>query len=369
MHPLLANTDQRLRYRLLAGATVVIVLLFAALVILLFRANSDTQRTSRAASDTTHVLVAITDLHQDAQMLAHEITMLEPGDSMSAIFARRASLERRLELDAGIDPALPKLEQEIRTQLASLDRLLPVTFGGGPQASSLRSRRPLQQTVERLIERTHAAFKREEVRLDSTLAGTLQRQADSQRLLMFLRMLTLALVAVLLVVVWWVVGRSLNRTSGMLDRSQARFQQLVETLPAIVYAIPLDTKRRGYLSPQVAEILGIDAATVLRAPMELDAHVSCEDRERIAAVLADAAAGRRPESIEFRFARPDGGETWLRSSAVTIAQRHSGRELQGLLLDVTEARHAQTERDRMELDLRLAQKLEAVGRARVRDRA
>jgi signal transduction histidine kinase len=80
-----------------------------------------------------------------------------------------------------------------------------------------------------------------------------------------------------------------------------------------------------------------------------------DDRARV-----EEAVGR-PAALEFRCLRGDGEVIWLRDSRALAVADGDRRFLQGLLFDVTESKRAESDRDRMELDLRLAQKLEAVG--------
>jgi signal transduction histidine kinase len=72
----------------------------------------------------------------------------------------------------------------------------------------------------------------------------------------------------------------------------------------------------------------------------------------------NGAAGTNPE---FRLTRPDGEEIWLRDVSGVLVDGGGGSYLQTMLVDITEAKHAEADRDRMAGELRLAQKLEAVG--------
>jgi signal transduction histidine kinase len=85
-----------------------------------------------------------------------------------------------------------------------------------------------------------------------------------------------------------------------------------------------------------------------------------ENRECVRASFARRDGVARPEATEFRFVRPDGVEIWLRDTATVVCDG-AARHVHGLMFDVTLAKHAKSEQERMELELRLAQKLEAVG--------
>jgi PAS domain S-box-containing protein len=152
----------------------------------------------------------------------------------------------------------------------------------------------------------------------------------------------------------------------MLASSEARFQQLVEKLPAVVYALSLPDDgglpAPVYVSPQMADICGVTAEETMRRGLRwLGSHVPKEDRRALGRAIAAGAAGAEVPAVEFRFDRPDGEQIWLRATSAALTRGPEGRRLQGLVFDITEAKSAQTENERMEAELRLAQKLEAVG--------
>jgi len=86
-----------------------------------------------------------------------------------------------------------------------------------------------------------------------------------------------------------------------------------------------------------------------------------DDHERVVEAVRVLREGGRPPTTEFRCVGRDGEVVWLRDSRAVVVHDGERRLLQGLLFDVTAGKRAEADRDRMELDLRLAQKLEAVG--------
>ena len=109
-------------------------------------------------------------------------------------------------------------------------------------------------------------------------------------------------------------------------------------------------------------ITGVSAEETMRRGLKwLSRHVPEDDQWGLGVAIAAAAGGAAVPPIEFRFVKPDGEEIWLRASSTVLTDGPDGRRLQGLVFDITEAMHAQTEHALMETELRLAQKLEAVG--------
>src|SRR5262249_30852082 len=88
-----------------------------------------------------------------------------------------------------------------------------------------------------------------------------------------------------------------------------------------------------------------------------------DDRDR---VLSDAASVRGtgdPLHAEYRYIKPDGSTVWVLDETYVVHDESGEPQcVQGYLLDITERKLAEEERDRLREALHHAQKLEAVGR-------
>ena len=149
----------------------------------------------------------------------------------------------------------------------------------------------------------------------------------------------------------------------LLVASQHRYQALIEQLPGIVYNIvPADdgTASVLYISPRVEDVMGITVDACLMDIDTLARGIHPDDRagssRRAPLVTGRPATGRVSLST-----RPTGSGSGVRDDMTVIDGPAGERVLQGILLDITEDKRAEAERERMELELRLAQKLEAVG--------
>jgi PAS domain S-box-containing protein len=159
--------------------------------------------------------------------------------------------------------------------------------------------------------------------------------------------------------------RKARSMAAALERSQSRYQRLVEQIPGVIYVIEIgegdESARPVYVSPRIEEIVGITVREWMSGLDRMLALVHRDDRARVVEALGVLRAGGRPATTEFRCVRPDGEVVWLRDASAVVTHDGDRRLLQGLLFDVTAGKRAEADRDRMELDLRLAQKLEAVG--------
>ncbi len=124
--------------------------------------------------------------------------------------------------------------------------------------------------------------------------------------------------------------------------SEARYEALVDQLPAIVYAESLDDEDRAYVNPAVTALLGID-------PREWIADPSATWRDAIHpadrdAVLAARAASDRdavPFEAEYRMLARDGRIRWIHDGSVVVRDPE-GRPVtrQGVITDISALKDA-----------------------------
>ena len=150
-----------------------------------------------------------------------------------------------------------------------------------------------------------------------------------------------------------------------LVEAEERYRTLVEQLPLGTYIRPLDmTKPNIYASPQVEPMLGYPAEAWMTDPDLLATIVHPDDRDRVLSEAVHVRGTGEPlRNAEYRYVRPDGSVVWVQDETHVVEDEHGEpRCVQGYLLDITERKLAEEERDRLREQLHHAQKLEAVGR-------
>lgn len=146
---------------------------------------------------------------------------------------------------------------------------------------------------------------------------------------------------------------------------RARMRGLVEQVPAVTYVLdcsgPPGAEQWAYLSPRSVETLGLAAVSDPQPLGFVLDHVHDDDRDAVLARLVQIRASEEPTPIDFRFVRSDGEQVWLRDHGAVVSVEARRHRVQGLLFDITSLKADEAAHNRMELELRLAQKLESVG--------
>ena len=144
--------------------------------------------------------------------------------------------------------------------------------------------------------------------------------------------------------------------------TELRYRDLAEQVPGVIYVADLNPLDGGYrlryASPQLTTLFGYEPADWADTERWL-ATVHPEDRERVRAVVA-AIAETGGFDIEYRVFHRDGSVRWVRTQAHVLSRDALGRpsEIQGLVVDVTDARTI--DRERREARVRYRSLVEAI---------
>jgi two-component system cell cycle sensor histidine kinase/response regulator CckA len=140
---------------------------------------------------------------------------------------------------------------------------------------------------------------------------------------------------------------------GRLQESETRFRTMADTAPVMIWVADAD-RRMTFVSRGWLEFTGRPVAQELGEGWAELLHPA--DAERALSLYIAAWEARRPFSAEYRYRRRDGIYRWIRNDGVPRVDGH-GQFLGyiGAGVDLTESRAAEER-------VRLAQRLEAVGR-------
>ena len=149
-----------------------------------------------------------------------------------------------------------------------------------------------------------------------------------------------------------IVSRELERRRLELDlqATQQRFDEVAARIPEVLWMRALDGKFL-YLSPAFEQIWAVP-----RSQMTPETWVNAlhpEDRAAERNAVEQIRSGREYEG-EFRIVRPDGAERYIKNRGYPIFENGELVRFGGVARDVTDEM-------RLQVELRLAQKLEAIG--------
>jgi len=146
------------------------------------------------------------------------------------------------------------------------------------------------------------------------------------------------------------VRRATERRAAAFE---ARYRELVELLPVVVYRAPADAiAETSYVSPQIEQLLGYTADEWLAQPGMWRRHLHPDDRDWVVTAIEHAVADGREFSLEYRMVRRDGSVVWVQDWGRVQQDDVGGRFIHGVMLDITERKVA--EQARAEAEGRLA---------------
>jgi two-component system, NtrC family, sensor kinase len=147
-----------------------------------------------------------------------------------------------------------------------------------------------------------------------------------------------------------------------LAAAQSRIKYLLHSSPALIYCIkPGPQPEFTFISDNVVTVLGYEPKELLSSFQFWGERLHPEDAARAIAHRALVQEKVLPP-IEYRFRNKDGSYRWIHDDA-RIVRDAAGRpiEIIGSCIDITLFKQAEHERQRMEVQLRQAHKLEAIG--------
>lgn len=136
--------------------------------------------------------------------------------------------------------------------------------------------------------------------------------------------------------------------------SAARFQAFVEQLGGMPYIGKLDSKgSHQYVSPKVENLLGFTPEQWCNDPELRIRQLHELDRTDVLNAITSTLSTQEPLSIDYRIHCNDGSIRWFHDEAQVVTDAN-GKPLflQGVVLDITDRKHAQEELERSHKELK-----------------
>src|SRR5918999_3825342 len=128
-------------------------------------------------------------------------------------------------------------------------------------------------------------------------------------------------------------------------QTAAKYEALVEGIPAITYIDPIDENQFSiYVSPQVEDMLGITQEQWLTDPYAWRRHVHPDDVDHAWAEYVEAYTNRESLTHEYRMVHEDVRVIWVSDQAFFVRNENGEPWLiQGVIFDITERKNAEEE--------------------------
>ncbi|HEX3299589.1 MAG TPA: PAS domain-containing protein [Actinomycetota bacterium] len=128
-----------------------------------------------------------------------------------------------------------------------------------------------------------------------------------------------------------------------LADAEQRYRAIVEHVPAAIYLHrPTDSMDTVYMSPQVADIVGVPPEAWIADPDLWYRLVLPEDRDVALTSFFDAVERGDNWRAEYRMRTPDGRIVWIHDETTFLTDEHGEPMLvQGVMFDVTERKLAE----------------------------
>jgi len=130
----------------------------------------------------------------------------------------------------------------------------------------------------------------------------------------------------------------------MLELSETKYRELVESTDAIAWEYHITKDQWAYLAPQVTDKLGWHPNEWKNFDFWIQ-NIHPDDRKRITESYLACVERGECHAMEYRFRTKDGKYLWLRDVITAEAENNKPVKLRGVMLDITGRKQA-------ELDLR-----------------
>lgn len=151
-----------------------------------------------------------------------------------------------------------------------------------------------------------------------------------------------------------------KQAEAALREAEAKYRQLVERLPVVVYTSELSVNGAWpYVSPQIEDLLGFTPEEWMTDSGRWYRQVHSEDRDRQQALEEQAYARGEPLDSEYRMFTRTGHEIWVRDTAQFLPPKDGGPPIvQGVMLDITARKQAEEKLERQNQRLKALREID-----------
>lgn len=154
----------------------------------------------------------------------------------------------------------------------------------------------------------------------------------------------------------------LNRMALIEERD--RFAKLVASAPGAIYSFRLRPDGSAHFplaSVGIKDLVGLTEEELQADATPNSDRIHADDQERINRSIAESARTLAPWHNEWRVRHPEKGQIWVEAHAVPTREPDGGTLWYGLMIDVTQRKHAEEELRRSQARLQAAVMASGIG--------
>jgi PAS domain S-box-containing protein len=151
-----------------------------------------------------------------------------------------------------------------------------------------------------------------------------------------------------------------HQAEHALHQSRERFASLVSSIDGVVWEADPVTGHYLFVSQAASRVLGFPTEDWLADGFRSQ-HVHPEDRDRAGEFYRDLGLEGSAREIEYRMLHRDGRVIWVQDLVTVSIQPNEPQLVRGLLLDITNRKNAEEERNQIQLRLQRSERMESLG--------
>jgi diguanylate cyclase (GGDEF)-like protein len=136
-----------------------------------------------------------------------------------------------------------------------------------------------------------------------------------------------------------------KRAEAAREASEHRMQKLTDNLPGVVFRYVIEASGRdrfSYISPHAIDLFSLSPEVLMRDPQQFWGLMFPEDEVAIRRLLPEKNHAMTPWSLEYRVRLANGQVKWVLTQASPESTEDGAICWDGLTLDITERKHAET---------------------------
>ncbi|MCX7594295.1 MAG: PAS domain S-box protein, partial [Fischerella sp.] len=146
-----------------------------------------------------------------------------------------------------------------------------------------------------------------------------------------------------------------KQAEAALKESEERFRKLAEKVRVIPWEADASTGNFTYVGPQSVEILGYPVSDWYTTNFWTQ-HIHPEDREWVIEFCLNCSRSLENYELEYRMLTADGKVVWLYDIVNVVRDKDEPQLLRGFMIDITERKQAEQEREQLLLREQTARK-------------